>query len=121
MQAWCSSGNVRNVPGVLVAVIMGIAAASPARGDQANSAAVEKVLLGDPSLTAGVPGSGPITLEQVDAWLANSKNHAVLEPELPLGLSQGAGQIQGIAENPLTRAKIELGRQLYFDPRLSAN
>ena len=121
MQAWCSSGNVRNVPGVLVAVILGIAAASPARGDQANSAAVEKVLLGDPSLTAGVPGSGPITLEQVDAWLANSKNHAVLEPELPLGLSQGAGQIQGIAENPLTRAKIELGRQLYFDPRLSAN
>ena len=55
MQAWCSSGNVRNVPGVLVAVILGIAAVSPARGDQANSAAVEKVLLGDPSLTAGVP------------------------------------------------------------------
>lgn len=84
-------------------------------------AATEKVLLGDPSLTAGVPGTGPITLEQIDAWLAEPANHVVLEPELPLGLSQGAGQIQGLAENPLTRAKIELGRQLYFDTRLSAN
>ena len=84
-------------------------------------AATEKVLLGDPSLTAGVPGTGPITLEQIDAWLAEPKNHVLLEPELPLGLSQGVGQIQGLAENPLTRAKIELGRQLYFDTRLSAN
>ncbi|MFM1903722.1 MAG: Cytochrome peroxidase precursor [Planctomycetota bacterium] len=90
------------------------------RGEAAVAdAATETVMLGDPSLTAGVPGSGPITLEQIDAWLADPKNHAVLEPELPLGLSQGAGQIKGIAENPLTRAKIELGRQLYFDTRLS--
>ena len=87
----------------------------------ATDGATEKVLLGDPALTAGVPGSGDITPEQIDAWLADPRNHAVLEPELPLGLSQGAGQIQGIAENPLTRAKIELGRQLYFDTRLSAD
>ena len=79
----------------------------------------EPVKLGDPSLTAGVPGSGPITLEQVDAWLADPKNFVELEPILPLGLSQGAAQITGLEENPLTRAKIELGRQLYFDPRLS--
>jgi cytochrome c peroxidase len=44
-----------------------------------------------------------------------------LEPVLPLGLSQGAAQIKGLDKNPLTRAKIELGRQLYFDPRLSAD
>ncbi len=81
----------------------------------------EKILLGEASLTAGVPGSGEITLDEIDAWLADTKNHVVLEPELPLGLSQGAGQIQGIAKNPLTRAKIELGRQLFFDPRLSAD
>ncbi len=81
----------------------------------------EKVMLGEPSLTAGVPGSGPITLDQIDAWLADTQNHVVIDPELPLGLSQGAGQIQGLATNPLTRAKIELGRQLYFDPRLSAD
>jgi cytochrome c peroxidase len=89
--------------------------------EAAKAGAPEKVMLGDPTLTAGVPGSGPITLEQIDAWLADPKNHALLEPELPLGLSQGAGQVQGLAENPLTRAKIELGRQLYFDKRLSVD
>jgi len=83
----------------------------------------ERVALGDPSLTAGVPGSGLITLEQIDQWLANPKNAVELEPVLPLGLSQGAAQIDraGLAKNPLTRAKIELGRQLYFDPRLSVD
>lgn len=81
----------------------------------------EKVQLGDPALTAGVPGTGPITLAQIDEWLSDHKNFRLLEPELPLGLSQGAGQITGLAENPLTRAKIELGRQLYFDTRLSAD
>ncbi|NBV45306.1 MAG: cytochrome-c peroxidase [Planctomycetia bacterium] len=84
-------------------------------------AALEEVLLGDPSLTSGVPGSGPITLEQIEAWLADPKNSAILQPVLPLGLSQGAAQITGLEGNPLTRAKIELGRQLYFDPRLSAD
>ena len=78
-------------------------------------------MLGEPALTAGVPGSGPITLEQIDAWLADPRNAVELEPILPLGLSQGAAQIQGLSANPLTRAKIELGRQLYFDPRLSVD
>jgi cytochrome c peroxidase len=98
------------------------APANPPAAESTPAAAVtEKVMLGDPSLTAGVPGTGPITLAEIDAWLADPRNHAVLEPELPLGLSQGAGQIQGLAANPLTRAKIELGRQLYFDTRLSAD
>lgn len=81
----------------------------------------EKVMLGEPSLTAGVPGSGPITLAEIDAWLADPKNFVELDPVLPLGLSQGASQITGLDKNPLTRAKIELGRQLYFDKRLSAD
>jgi cytochrome c peroxidase len=81
----------------------------------------ERVSLGDPSLTAGVPGSGPITLEQIDQWLADPKNAVELQPVLPLGLSQAAAQIKGLDKNPLTRAKIELGRQLYFDPRLSVD
>jgi cytochrome c peroxidase len=81
----------------------------------------EQVLLGEPSLTAGVPGSGPITLAEIDAWLADPKNFVELDPVLPLGLSQGAAQITGLDKNPLTRAKIELGRQLYFDKRLSAD
>jgi cytochrome c peroxidase len=96
-------------------------ATEPVAGEPAAAVVRETVMLGDPSLTSGVPGSGPITLAEIDSWLADPKNHAILDPELPLGLSQGAGQIQGLEANPLTRAKIELGRQLYFDPRLSAD
>ena len=79
----------------------------------------ETVTLGDPSLTAGIPGDGDLTEEAIDKWLADPKNHVVLEPELPLGLKAGEAEIKGLDKNPLTRAKIELGRQLYFDPRLS--
>jgi cytochrome c peroxidase len=76
-------------------------------------------MLGDPSLTTGVPGAGPITVSEIETWLADPANFVELKPILPLGLSKGAAQITGLEENPLTRAKIELGRQLYFDPRLS--
>jgi cytochrome c peroxidase len=84
----------------------------------------ERVMLGDASLTSGVPAKGapgPITLPEMTAWLDDPRNFVELEPVLPLGLSQGAAQITGLDKNPLTRAKIELGRQLYFDPRLSAD
>ena len=94
--------------------------------DAGNDAADEdktsnKVLLGSPELTAGIPGNGPLTMEELKVWLDDPKNHEELEVELPLGLSAGAGQIKGLEENPMTRAKIELGRQLYFDPRLSSD
>lgn len=85
----------------------------------ASRAETEEVMLGDPSLTTGVPGAGPITVSEIETWLADPANFVELKPILPLGLSQGAAQITGLEENPLTRAKIELGRQLYFDPRLS--
>src|SRR5690606_36413472 len=68
-----------------------------------------------------IPGEGPLTIEQIKKWLDDPKNHVVLEVELPLGLSAGAGQIKGLDKNPLTRAKIELGRQLFFDNRLSGD
>ncbi len=86
-----------------------------------SESSAEKVRLLDPSLTAGIPGEGKLSTEQVKAWLADKKNHVELTPELPLGLSAGANLVQGLKENPLTRAKIELGRQLYFDPKLSAD
>ncbi|MCA9066694.1 MAG: cytochrome-c peroxidase [Planctomycetaceae bacterium] len=85
------------------------------------SFSAEPVVLGDPALTSGIPGSGPLTVDQVKAWLANPANHETLEVELPLGLQAGATQIRGLDANPMTRAKIELGRQLYFDTRLSAD
>ncbi|QDU74688.1 Cytochrome c551 peroxidase precursor [Bremerella volcania] len=81
----------------------------------------ETVTLGDPSLTAGIPGEGPLKLKEINQWLANPKNHEVLKVELPYGLNAASGQITGLDENPMTRAKIELGRQLYFDPRLSSD
>lgn len=81
----------------------------------------KKTKLGDPSLTAGIPGTGPLTTAEIDAWLADPKNHEVLDVELPLGLDVGTAAIKGLVKNPLTRAKIELGRQLYFDPRLSSD
>jgi cytochrome c peroxidase len=80
----------------------------------------EKVVLGeDDSLTSGIPGTGALTVEQVREWLANPANHETLEVDLPLGLSLGKAQMKGLEKNPLTRAKVELGRQLYFDTRLS--
>ncbi|MCE9637977.1 MAG: c-type cytochrome [Planctomycetes bacterium] len=79
------------------------------------------MLLGTPLLTAGIPGTGALTTDEIRAWLADPKHHVVIDPILPYGLDAGAGQEKGLATNPLTRAKIELGRQLYFDPRLSAD
>lgn len=81
-----------------------------------------KVVLGeDVALYRGIPGEGPLTNDQIKAWLARPDVHETLEVELPLGLSLGASQITGLQENPLTRAKVELGRQLYFDGRLSSD
>lgn len=79
------------------------------------------IVLGGNDLTSGIPGEGPLKIEQIKSWLENEKNHEPLTVELPLGLAAGANQIYIPADNPLTRAKIELGRQLYFDTRLSAD
>lgn len=81
----------------------------------------ETVQLGAADLTAGIEGDGDLSLDEVKAWISEPRNHVVLKPELPLGLAAGASQIAGLEENPLTRAKIELGRQLFFDPRISSD
>lgn len=96
-----------------------VPAAAPT--EAAPKAAGGKVMLGSPELTAGIPGEGPLKKEDLEKWLSDPRNHEQLDIELPLGLAAGASQIQGLDKNPLTRAKIELGRQLYFDPRLSAD
>jgi cytochrome c peroxidase len=79
------------------------------------------VTLGDSALTAGIPGEGPLTIVEIQAWLATPGINDPLEVKLPLGLSLGASQMVGVDSNPMTRAKIELGRQLYFDGRLSSD
>ncbi len=86
-----------------------------------EAAASEEVLLGSGDLLTGIPGKGPLTEEEIKKWFSDPRNHLPLKVKLPLGLAAGEASIKGLDKNPMTRAKIELGRQLYFDPRLSAD
>lgn len=81
----------------------------------------EAVVLGADELTVGIPGDGPLTLEQASKWFSDPRNHETLQVELPSNLAAGSSAIYIPDDNPLTRGKIELGRQLYFEPRLSKN
>ena len=100
----------------------GAASAAPSVTPESKpSTKPEPIKLGDGALLGGIPGEGDLTVEEIETWVADPKNNVVLEPKLPLGLAAGASAITGIEENPLTRAKIELGRQLYFDTRLSVD
>ncbi|MGI9473951.1 MAG: cytochrome-c peroxidase, partial [Rubripirellula sp.] len=80
-----------------------------------------KVTLGEASLTAGIPAVGLLTEDELLAWLDDPANHQSLEVSLPPGLDAAAANVFIPDDNPMTRAKIELGRQLYFDERLSAD
>lgn len=82
--------------------------------------AADPVELGKANLTSGIPGKGPLTLKEIETWLANPKNHETLTVKLPGSLEAGKDAIYIPEDNPLTLAKIELGRQLYFDRRFSA-
>ena len=86
-----------------------------------DSVHAESVQLGGSELTTGIPGEGPLTLAELRDWLSDPRNHVELDVTLPMGLAAASNQIKGLNENPLTTAKIELGRQLYFDGRLSAD
>lgn len=80
-----------------------------------------KVTLGDASLTSGIPGVGLLTEDQIATWLADPSNHEALSVTLPSGLDAASANVFIPEDNPMTRAKIELGRQLYFDERLSSD
>jgi len=61
---------------------------------------------------------GTLSISVIEASLKDESAHKPFLPELPLGLGQDiASSIP--ADNLLTPAKVELGRQLYFDKRLS--
>jgi cytochrome c peroxidase len=105
---------------VSTALLLGVTCASTTSAQAAEKKS-SKVQLGTDELTLGVPGKGPLTKAEIKEWLDNPENHQILEVTLPLGLSAGQAQMKGLKENPLTRAKIELGRQLYFDTRLSSD
>jgi cytochrome c peroxidase len=77
--------------------------------------------LGTGDLLTGIPGEGDLSTDEIKVWLANPENHQPLDFVLPMGLAAASANIYIPEDNPLTRAKIELGRQLYFDPRLSSD
>jgi cytochrome c peroxidase len=80
-----------------------------------------EVALGEGDLLTGIPGEGPLTIEEITAWLSDPLNHVPLDVKLPLGLSAGKIPEGVLEQNPMTKAKLELGRQLYFDTRLSSD
>lgn len=51
--------------------------------------------------------------------LAEANSNEAYEVEIPLGLDEDAYKVP--EDNPLTKEKVELGRLLFFDKRLSAN
>jgi cytochrome c peroxidase len=61
---------------------------------------------------------GILSLAEIRATLADPDAHLPFVPQAPLGLSADLADLIP-AHNPLTPAKVELGRQLYFDKRLS--
>ena len=61
---------------------------------------------------------GTLPLAEIEARLAEPGAHVAFVPEAPLGLTTKLATVIP-ADNPLTPAKVELGRQLYFDKRLS--
>ena len=68
----------------------------------------------------GEATEGPTPLSYL--WLPADPSTISDEPYevvVPLGLDPVAATIP--ASNPITKGKVELGRQLYFDPRLSKN
>lgn len=77
------------------------------------------VVLGTADLLAGIPGSGPLTVPQIKAWLDTPGVCEPLPFTLPDHLADASEEIAVPEDNPLTWAKIELGRQLFFDKRLS--
>ncbi|MFK7817334.1 MAG: cytochrome-c peroxidase [Planctomycetaceae bacterium] len=76
------------------------------------------VILGSDELTSGIPGEGNLKLNEIERWLDEPKNHQPLKLQLPVGLDLLPNRLDKLP-TPLTRAKIELGRQLFFDTRLS--
>lgn len=93
----------------------------PRSTDTPANGPTQKVMLGSPELLQGIAGKGDVTVAEIRQWLDDPANHLPLEIELPLGLEPGVCRMKDLTQNPMTRAKIELGRQLFFEKRLSAD
>jgi cytochrome c peroxidase len=78
-----------------------------------------RVVLGSNSLFAGIPGGAKLSIQEIRDWLDDPKNHEPLDFELPLWLRGSRAELKIPANDPLTRAKIELGRQLFVESRFT--
>lgn len=65
-----------------------------------------------------IPEFGTLSLAAIEASLSAPGAHTPFVPRAPLGISTDLARVIP-ADNPMTPAKVELGRQLYFDKRLS--
>ncbi len=77
------------------------------------------MVLGSNSLFAGIPGGAKLSIQEIRDWLDDPKNHEPLDFELPLWLRASRDELKIPANDPLTRAKIELGRQLFVESRFT--
>jgi cytochrome c peroxidase len=75
--------------------------------------AVDQIYL----LPAATASEKRLTLAEIRRFLDDPRNHQPFVPVSPVGLDDLSSLLP--ADNPMTRAKVELGRQLYFDARLS--
>jgi cytochrome c peroxidase len=75
-------------------------------GFSALAQGADPVELGRANLTTGIPGKGPLTVKEIETWLANPKNHETLSVKLPSSLDAGKEAIYIPEDNPLTLAKI---------------
>ncbi|MCE3016603.1 MAG: cytochrome-c peroxidase [Pirellula sp.] len=87
----------------------------------ALSHAADAIQLGKAEITKGIPGGSKLSVADIKRFLDEPANHKPLSPVLPDNLKAGSSAVFVPEDNPLTLAKIELGRQLYFDKRLSVD
>jgi cytochrome c peroxidase len=76
---------------------------------------------GQVNIHAGIAKGDKLSIDEIRAFLSNEANHKPLDVALPVGLDAAKQSVYIPTDNPLTKAKIELGRQLYFDRRLSSD
>lgn len=69
------------------------------------------------TLPAADGSSDQLSVEEIKKFLADPKNNEPITLKTPLGLDDVNKVIP--ENNPITKAKAELGRMLYFDKRLS--
>lgn len=90
---------------------------APAAQKSALDALGRQITLGESALFAGTPGGERLSVAKIHAWLDDPRAHRPLDYKLPLWLRADDEQPIPPADDTLTFAKIELGRQLFLERR----